>query len=142
MRRRGSTCLAVVAIVVIAAMAGISAGCAKQAVAPAASTGAAPTGPAPGVTRLPDGGSRVVGTLRHLDLEGGVWVIVAARPGTTDAKATTLAVITNPELFEIDALTGKYVQAVGTIDEKAVSTNMAGPQMQATSITAVTGTGK
>jgi hypothetical protein len=126
----------------IAAIAAVSAGCARPAVAPTASTGAAMTGPAPGVTALPDGTSRVVGTLRHLDIEGGVWVVVAARPGDTKPGARTLAVVTDPELFEIDALTGKYVEVVGTIDAKAVSTNMAGPQMQAKTITALTGTGK
>jgi hypothetical protein len=126
----------------IAAIATVSAGCARPAVAPVASTGVVVTGPAPGVTALPDGTSRVVGTLRHLDIEGGVWVIVAARPGDTKPGAKTLAVVTNPELFEIDALTGKYVQVVGTIDAKAVSTNMAGPQMQAKTITAVASAGK
>ena len=143
MRRHAAISLMVAALALVAAMAGLSTGCAKPAPAPAAKGGPAAVGPAPGVTKLADGTSRAVGTLQHLDLEGGVWVIKAMRPSsTTQGDVKTLAVITNPELFEIDALIGKYVEAVGTIDTKAVSINMAGPQMQATTITAVTSTGK
>jgi hypothetical protein len=128
----------VTVMALLVAVAAMTAGCAKQAALPSAGTGGSTSTSVPGprVTKLPNGTSRVIGTLRHLDLEGGLWVIQATLPGG-GANAKTLAVITNPELFDIVALTGKYVEAVGTIDTKAVSTNMAGAQMQAKTIRAV-----
>jgi hypothetical protein len=108
------------------------------------SAGSASSGD-PGVTKVAGGKSRVFGVLLHRDIEGGVWVIVKSLPVALKGqkglapevmRSEVLAVVTNPELFDLASLENKYVEAVGTIDSHAVSTNMAGPQMQANTVKA------
>ncbi len=107
--------------------------------APAPGGAGAGTPLKPGTTKLPGGTSSVVGTLQFRDIEGGIWVVVDATPGQATDQTRVLAVIADPELFDLTALKGAYVKAVGTIAPGAVTANMAGPQLTANTITPVTG---
>ena len=95
-------------------------------------TGAVATTPAsgsPGVVRASGGMATVRGTLVHKDLEGGIYVIVDSLPGAGADTAKTLAVVSDPDRFPFGTMVNTYVQAFGTLDETAVSANMAGPQL-------------
>jgi hypothetical protein len=96
----------------------------------------APDAPKPGVTALPGGTSKAVGTMQLRQLEGGIWVVVDSVPGPGARDAKVLVVISDPELFDMGSLNGFYVAAEGTLGTGA-STNMAGPQMIANTIAKV-----
>ena len=89
----------------------------------------------PGLTQLADGSAQAIGTLEYRDLEGGMWVILAATQAAGGA-AKTVAVIANAGDLgsTLQTLKGTQVIARGTKLD-GVSIRMAGPEFNVTSIT-------
>jgi len=89
---------------------------------------------APGVYEQPDGTAEVIGTLEYRDIEGGVWLITDPT-APVDSEGSTLMVIANASTYqtELEALEGQPVLAAGTPLD-GVSTRMAGPEIEITSI--------
>lgn len=92
---------------------------------------------AAGLYDLPDGTVQAVGTLRYLNLEGGIWAITA-NIDSDDA----LAVIANANDLEnfLKKLKGKTVMAKGMRFDGA-SIRMAGPEIEVSDIAEISDTG-
>jgi len=98
--------------------------------------GAGVAGKAPGTYDADGGQTEVVGTLVYRDLEGGFWAVADAASATDAEAAPNLAVVLTEDAdlsANLEALSGKYVSVVGTIDDGGVSIYMAGPLLYATS---------
>lgn len=125
-----------VIVIAMATLVAAVAGC-----APAAPPAGAPGDPAgsslaPGLYPLPDGKVQAIGTLEYRDLEGGFWAVIDGS-AAGGAEGAVVAVIANADEFaeETGGLAGTGVIVVGTQLDGA-SIRMAGPEVDATSITA------
>lgn len=140
----------ITALVLVAALAFAMVGCTTSgqrdmpAVSDSGDAGSEPDSAgmrlANGLYDLEDGTVQAIGTLTHMDLEGGFWAITGA-PGAQGGEDAVIAVIANgSELQEtLEPLAGKTVSVLGTRLEGA-STRMAGPEVEATSIEEVSDT--
>ncbi len=139
---RGGTSI-VLALVLFAALAVY--GCAGTETTTTAPP-PAPEGPstgtrlAPGLYDLADGTSEAVGTLEWIDLEGGFWAVVGGTEATGDV-GKTVAVIANATKDDpaYVALDGAVVRVVGT-KLTGASVRMAGPEIEASSISEISDT--
>ncbi|MDO8964016.1 MAG: hypothetical protein Q7W30_05910 [Coriobacteriia bacterium] len=88
-----------------------------------------------------DGTVLAIGTLEWRDIEGGFWAVIGGSQAGGDA-GTVAAVIANAKKDDgaYTALAGKTVEVRGTRIEGA-SVRMAGPEVNATSITGISDTG-
>lgn len=95
---------------------------------------------APGLYDLADGTAEAVGTLQWRDLEGGFWAVIGGTEATGDV-GTTVAVIVNAAKDDpaYVPLAGSTVRVVGERVSGA-SVRMAGPEIRATSISALSDT--
>lgn len=95
----------------------------------------------PGLYELAGGRVRALGVLAYRDLEGGFWAVIDASPGLPVAPDVhVVAVVTNAaDLTSVDfeALEGHLVAVEGTLLDGA-TIRMAGPELDADSVTAVT----
>ncbi|MBU2602718.1 MAG: hypothetical protein KKA32_11230 [Actinobacteria bacterium] len=96
---------------------------------------------APGLYDLADGTSEAYGTLEWRDLEGGFWAVIGGTEATGDV-GTTVAVIANAAKDDPTyvALAGRTVRVVGNRLSGA-SVRMAGPEIEASSISEISDTG-
>lgn len=106
----------------------------------AAGGGVGATRIAPGLYDMPDGTVQAVGTLQWMDLEGGFWAVVTGS-GSAGDTGTVVAVIANAAKDDpaYTALAGQVVTAAGARVE-GVSIRQAGPEIDVTSLTAVSDT--
>ncbi len=132
------------ALVLLAALT--LAGCAATettttAPQPAPDDAAMGTRLAPGLYDMEDGTSEAIGTLEWVDLEGGFWAVIGGTEATGDV-GTTVAVIANAAKDDptYTALAGGTVRVVGT-KMSGQSIRMAGPELEAASISAISDTG-
>ena len=99
-----------------------------------------PTPVRPGLYELAGGRVRALGVLAYRDLEGGFWAVTDAPPGLpVSPDARVVAVIANAaDLTSVDfkALEGRSVAVEGKLVDGA-SIRMAGPELEAESVTAV-----
>ncbi len=145
--RRAALLLAVTAFAVVVAGCGASR---PSSGVPEATPSPVPPAenPAAGGSRLaaglydqPDGTVLAIGTLAHSDLEGGFWYVSGGSAANGDA-GTTVAVIANGDDLgtTLRPLEGSTVEVRGTRLDGA-SIRMAGPEVQASSVTAIDDTG-
>jgi len=127
------------------ALALASVSCAPSPAPDTPSPGAAPptdssgsTRLAPGLYDMPDGTVQALGTLEHRDLEGGFWAVIDGT-GAQGDEGKIVAVIANADEFasETQQLEGVAVVVEGARLDGA-SIRMAGPEIEATRITAAT----
>jgi len=92
---------------------------------------------APGLYDLADGTVQAIGTLERSDLEGGFWAVVGGTEAEGDV-GKVVAVIANGDALaeQLTALEGRTVDVLGTRVEGA-SIRMAGPEIEATSVTEI-----
>ena len=98
---------------------------------------------APGIYDLTRGRVEAVGTLAHLDLEGGFWAVMNVSEDDQSSSGETagvIAVIPNAEDIrpDIDSLLGEYVAVRGKMVE-GPSIRMAGAEIEADTIEVVGG---
>lgn len=95
---------------------------------------------APGLYDLADGTVQAIGTLERSDLEGGFWAVIGGTEAEGDV-GKVVAVIANGDALadELTALEGRTVDVLGTRLEGA-SIRMAGPEIEATSVTEISDT--
>jgi hypothetical protein len=141
MNRTATVIVPVLALVIALAVAGC-AGTETTTTAPQPALDGPSTGTrvAPGLYDLADGTSEAVGTLQWVDLEGGFWAVIGGTEATGDV-GTTVAVIANagkddPAYVELD---GAVVRVVGA-KVTGASVRMAGPEIEAQSISGISDT--
>jgi hypothetical protein len=126
-----------------AAVTGCDAGATAEPPSPAPSASGTPSaGPAggmkiaPGLYDLEDGTVQAVGTVEYRDLEGGFWAVIGGTEAEGDV-GKVVAVIANGGGYaqQLKELEGLSVIVDGTRLEGA-STRMAGPEIEATKVTA------
>lgn len=96
---------------------------------------------APGLYDQPDGTVMALGTLQHLDLEGGFWAVIDGTQAENNVGHVA-AVIANAGKFraQTEQLKGLSVVVIGKRLDGA-SIRMAGPEIDATSIKPATDVG-
>jgi hypothetical protein len=129
-------------IVVVLVMVALLAGC-TAAPQPWPSSGPKPGTPGlvpkPGLTDLGNGRVEVYGTLANeRELEGGFWAVKEAVPGQVTSETRNAALLLGTDKLSVDltGLEGRYVHAEGKA-VGGVSTRMAGPEIEVTTLTAV-----
>lgn len=137
MRKVCGVPLALVLVAVV--LAGCAAGGGSSSAGSSPATGGPrPTGRTvirPGLYQLGEGRVRAVGTLRHVQLEGGFWAVAAAAPGSVTGSTPNVALVLGIEKLGLDpaSFDGDYVAVVGTV-HGGVSVAAAGPEIDAESI--------
>ena len=144
MRTRTAAAIAALTLALALALGGCSTPTpnesAPPAVAPGAGGDAAGTRLAAGLYDQADGSVMALGTLEWRDIEGGFWAVIGGTESTGDA-GTVIAVIQNvtQQDPEYAKLAGATVQVKGKRLDGA-SIRQAGPEIEATSITAISDT--
>jgi hypothetical protein len=89
----------------------------------------------PGIVKLADGTSEAYGYVRHVELEGGFWALVA---DNVSQETSVVVVLLPGKVAEADIakLAGSYAQAKGT-ELHGASIRMAGPEMKVDAIEAL-----
>lgn len=140
MKRNTTGIIAALAVFAILAVAGCAATDNTTTTPPPAGDPFNGTRLAPGLYDLDDGTAQAVGTLEWVDLEGGFWAVIGGTEATGDV-GTTVAVIANAAEDDpvYAALAGKTVIVSGSRLDGA-SVRMAGPEMEASSISEISDT--
>lgn len=130
--------LLAVTIAMLLGAAVVTSGCADRTEPPPPVVpGTTPAVDPPGIYEISDDRVRAVGVLDWIDLEGGFWAVTGVAE-TDGAESTVVAVITNPDSLDIDLeeVRGRYVEVTGELLD-GPSIRMAGPEIEASSITIV-----